>query len=165
MSEQDTNQDVEVDAKVDEADTSNTGEQSPELGDAGKKALDSERTARKDAEKRAKAADARVAEVEAELEKARAAAEEAAKAKSALERENTVREVIAEAGLPAEVADFLGDGDRDALVERAEQFKEIAEAMFAARRPQPVPEAGQVSVPRRSTGDQFAQAIGPLFNH
>lgn len=165
MSEQDTNQDVEVDANADEADTSNTGEQSPELGDAGKKALDSERTARKDAEKRAKAADARVAEVEAELEKARAAAEEAAKAKSALERENTVREVIAEAGLPAEVADFLGEGDRDALVERAEQFKEIAEAMFAARRPQPVPEVGQVSVPRRSTGDQFAQAIGPLFNH
>lgn len=168
MSEQDTSENTANEqAKGEEAATDNADsvEKQTVLGDAGKKALDSERTARKDAEKQAKAAAARVAEVEAELEKARAAADEAAKARTELEHENTVREVIAEAGLPDEVAAFLGDGDKDALVKRAEEFKEIAEAMFAARRPQPVPEAGQVSVPRRSTGDQFAQAIGPLFNH
>lgn len=168
MSEQDTSQETandQAEGAETTTDNADSGEKQTELGDAGKKALDSERTARKDAEKQAKAAAARVAEVEAELEKARADAEEAAKAKTALEHENTVREVIAEAGLPAEVAAFLGDGDKDALVKRAEEFKGIAEAMFAARRPQPVPEAGQASVPRRSTGDQFAQAIGPLFNH
>ncbi|WP_295806170.1 hypothetical protein [uncultured Corynebacterium sp.] len=167
MSEQNTSENTanaQTEGTETTADNADSGEKQAELGDAGKKALDSERTARKDAEKQAKAAAARVAEVEAELEKARAAADEAAKAKSALEHENTVREVIAEAGLPAEVAAFLGEGDRDALVERAEAFKEIAEAMFAARRPQPVPEVGQVNIPRRSTGDQFAQAIEPLLN-
>lgn len=161
MSEQTVSDEQQTPANVEE--TSAKEAPKEELGDGGKKALDSERAARRDAEKQVKSASKRLAELEAELEKARSEADEAAAAKAELEHTALVREVAAESGLPEEAAVFLGEGDRDALVERAKSFRKIAEAMFAAKRPQPVPEAGRGVAAKRSTADQFADSVGPLF--
>ena len=133
------------------------------LGDAGKKALDSERSARKEAEKQFKSANARLAEVEAELEKARAAAEEAEKARAEFERRDLVREVLAEYELPEGSESFLSGADRDELVKKAAELKSILEKNSSPRRPQPVPEAGNGRQAKPSTAQQFAQTVGQLF--
>lgn len=163
MSEQTDPKNEQPETNVEESSEKTTSTE--ELGDGGKKALDSERQARREAEKQAKESAERLEKLQKEYDKAQKAADEAAEAKAALEQQALVREVVADTGLPEGAAEFLGDGGRDALVERAEAFKALAESMFAAKRPQPVPEAGQRSAAKLSTADQFAQAFESAYGH
>jgi hypothetical protein len=96
---------------TDMTDTTTETQNGDQLGDSGKKALESERTARKDAERRAREADARIAE---------------------FEREQARRTVASEKGLSAEQAKLLAADDEDAM--RIE-----ADALLAAFREEPDP--------------------------
>lgn len=163
MSEQTDPKNEQPETNVEESSEKTTSTE--ELGDGGKKALDSERQARREAEKQAKESAERLEKLQKEYDKAQKAANEAAEAKAALEQQALVREVVADAGLPEGATEFLGNGDRDELVDRAKAFKKLAESMFAAKRPQPVPEAGHRAEVKRSTADQFAQAFESAFGH
>lgn len=156
------NQNVDETAN-NKADSSQDEAQQPEsqgeLGDAGKKALDSERRARREAEKAAKEADSRREELEAELEKARADAEEAAAARRELEHAALIREVADEYGLTGDVVEFLTGADREELEAKAEKLKAFA----GPRRPAPVPEIGAGGKLKRSTAEQFGDAMEELL--
>jgi len=121
------------------ADTTQAVEGSPEaLGEAGKKALDAEREARKQADKAAKAAAAELKKLQdrlqqfedrdkSELDKASEAAARAAK-----ERDDAVvallrYEVAAEKGLTGDAVNLLSGGSREELEARADSILKIIE--------------------------------------
>lgn len=146
-----------------------------QLGEGGKRALEAEREANKNLKKELHDALARIGEFEdsqrtdeekrqhkiAELEKQLA---ERDAAFSSLERKLLVSEVVAEVGLPVDLAGRLQGDDRDALLADAKQLKEML-APEGPRKPAPVPEAGSVhGVTARSTADQFADAFSQAFN-
>jgi hypothetical protein len=143
------------------------------LGDAGKKALDAERTARKEAEKRLSEAAARIAEFEDaqrteeekrqhELETLRAQIEDERKQREAVERDLLVKSVAAEYGLPDELAGRLAGEDREALVEDAKVLQKLM-APSGPRKPAPVPEVGTASTPKASKGEIFENAWRGAF--
>lgn len=72
-----------------------------QLGEGGRKALDAERQARRDAEKRARDAEEKLA---------------------AMETDQARRRIAAEKGLSDEQAKFLGDGDEQAMAARADEL-------------------------------------------
>lgn len=160
------------------------------LGDAGKRALDSERAARKEADQKAKAESERVSALEKELAKIRRtslseserAVEEArleGRASAAVEfgkrlarsefdsiagRRNA--DVDTSAVLEyVDLARFVGeDGEPDskAIAEAVERL--VPESSGAAQAPPPL-DLGQRSAPTRgkSTGDMFAATIQSLL--
>jgi len=143
------------------------------LGDAGKKALDAERAARKEAEKRLNEAAARIAEFEDaqrteeekrehELQTLRGQIEEERKQREAVERDLLIKSVASEFGLPSELANRLVGDDRDALVEDAKQLQKLV-APSGPRKPAPVPEAGSGGSPKTSKGELFADAWRGAF--
>ena len=149
------------------------GEPKDVLGDAGKKALDAERAARKEAEKRLNEAAARIAEFEDaqrteeekrehELNTLRAQIEEERKQREAVERDLLIKSVASEFGLPDELANRLVGDDRDALVEDAKQLQKLIKPS-GPRKPAPVPEAGSGSTPKISKGELFANAFRGAF--
>ena len=149
-----------------------THDEGEPLGEGGKKALDSERQARKDAEKALKKLqgdyDALVEKSESnsrewdeKLSGLQADFDESVKAREGLEHKLLVRDVAAEYGLPLELAGRLEGDDEEALREDAERLQEYVPTK--ARRPQPVPEAGQRSQGPRSTADQFADMMRGLM--
>lgn len=143
------------------------------LGDAGKKALDAERKRANEAEKRLKEAADRIAEFEDaqrteeekrqhELETLRAQIEDERKQREAVERDLLVKSVAAEYGLPDELAGRLAGEDREALAEDAKVLQKLM-APSGPRKPAPVPEVGVANAPKRSTEQQFADAISNAF--
>ena len=158
--------DVEAqDAQPDAPDNKPDGV-SDSLGDAGKKALDAERAARKEAEKRLNEAAARIEEFENaqrteeekreyELETLRAQIEEERKQREAVERDLLIKSVASEFGLPDELSSRLVGDDREALVEDAKRLQKII-APSGPRKPAPVPEAGSAS---SINTDEEARAI------
>lgn len=156
---------VEQEAVQGEPDTADEA-----LGDAGKRALDAERTARKEAEKRLNEALARVEQfedaqrsdaekVQHELETLRAQVEEANKERAAAERANLVQSVASEYSLPAELAARLTGEDRDELVEDAKVLQKLI-APSGPRKPAPVPEVDGGRTVKRSNADVFADLLG-----
>lgn len=99
------------------------------LGDPGKKALDAERTARREAEKRAKELADRLQEIEdaekSELQKIQERAEAAEKAASQHERELMRLQIAHEKGLTPAQAKRLSGDDREALAADADELLEL----------------------------------------
>lgn len=97
------------------------------LGDAGKRALDAERKARKAAEKAAADAAARVKEYEdAQKSEAERLAAEVAELREAAAKaiaEAARQRVVNETGLPADLADLVTGADEDAMRATAERIK------------------------------------------
>lgn len=142
MSEQET---TPVEESTPQPDASAAETATPELGDAGKRAIAAERRARQEAEKAAAELAVKVKEFEdsqkseserlaAQLEQARA---DAAKAQAEALR----LRIAAESGLPAELHEFLTGSDEDEVRARAEKLK-AATAQAQQRRPQPDPSQG-----------------------
>jgi hypothetical protein len=143
------------------------------LGEAGKRALDAERAARKETEKRLNEALARVEQFEDsqrtedekrqhELETLRAQVADEQKRREAVERDLLVRSVAAEYGIPDELAGRLSGDDREALAEDAKTLQKLI-APSGPRKPSPVPEAGTASTPKGSKGELFENAWRGAF--
>lgn len=144
------------------------------LGEAGKRALDAERAARKETEKRLNEALARVEQFEDsqrtedekrqhELETLRAQVTDEQKRREAVERDLLVRSVAAEYGIPDELAGRLSGDDRESLAEDAKTLQKLI-APSGPRKPAPVPEAGSAHGAKRSTAEQFADLMSGAFN-
>lgn len=124
-----------------------------ELGDAGKKALEAERTARRETEKQVKALqsqldelqDAGKSDVEKLQRKAERAAQEAEQLRAEIasrDRALLLREVADEVGLPARLVSRVQGADREAMLADARELMELVVPEGAPRRPAPVREAG-----------------------
>jgi membrane protein involved in colicin uptake len=142
MSETETVETPQPDASAAETSTPDT---SPEpLGEGGKRALEAERQARKDAERKASELAEQVAQYEAanKSEQERLAdALAAAQAEAATAKAEALRlRVAAETDLPAELHEFLTGSDEDELRSKAEKLK--AATATGARRPAPDPSQG-----------------------
>lgn len=115
---------------IDETPEALQGDPEP-LGDAGKKALESERRARKAAEKELHATKARIQEFEAERlskeELAQQQRDEAAARAAKAEAEALRWRIAAKHGITDEDAElFLTAADEDTLTRQAERFNELA---------------------------------------
>ena len=130
------------------------------LGDAGKKALASERSARRAAEKAAADALAKVKQFEdrdkSDLEKlTEQIAQADARAKQA-EAEALRLRVASETGLPADLQEFLVGDDEEVLRQRAAKLMAATNAANEPRRPAPDPSQG--AKPAGAAGDQLTRA-------
>ena len=139
------------------------------LGEGGIKALHAERKARADAEKRATEMAKRIEEFEAaqrteaenlahERDKALAELETERKARADAERAVIAREVVAEMGLPVELAGRIQGDDREAMLEDARVFAAIAKANEPSR-PAPIGAVGNGNNAPLSTSELFSNAI------
>lgn len=154
----------------------------PKLGDAGKSALDAERKARAAAERASKDATRKLTEFEKRLkeyedrdksdeQKRLEAVESAKEAKAEAERERDTarRELIKHQagireGLPESmIARIQGDTD-DEIAADAKQLAALFADRDKPRKPAPDPTLGKSSGGKSSTAEQFASAVGPLFN-
>ena len=149
-----------------EATTNDVGDT---LGEGGIKALHAERKARAEAEKRATEMAKRIEEYEAaqrteaenlahERDKALAELEAERKARADAERAVIAREVVAELGLPVELAGRIQGDDRDAMLEDARVFAAIAKASEPSR-PAPIGAVGNGNNAPLSTSELFSNAI------
>ncbi len=116
------------------------------LGEPGKKALDSERAARRAAEKAAADLQAKVKEYEdrnkTELERLTEAAT-AAKAEADAAKAEALRlRVAAETGLPTDLFEFLAGDDEEQLRAKAQKLMAATAAAAAPRSPAPDPSQG-----------------------
>ena len=148
-------------------DTTNDG--SDTLGEGGIKALHAERKARAEAEKRATEMAKRIEEFEAaqrteaenlahERDKALAELEAERKARADAERAVIAREVVAEMGLPVELAGRIQGDDRESMLEDARVFAAIAKANEPSR-PAPIGAVGNGNNAPLSTSELFSNAI------
>ena len=139
------------------------------LGEGGIKALHAERKARADAEKRATEMAKRIEEFEAaqrteaenlahERDKALAELEAERKARADAERAVIAREVVAEMGLPVELAGRIQGDDREAMMEDAKVFAAIAKTSEPSR-PAPIGAVGNGNHAPLSTSELFSNAI------
>ena len=139
------------------------------LGEGGIKALHAERKARADAEKRATEMAKRIEEFEAaqrteaenlahERDKALAELEAERKARADAERAVIAREVVAEMGLPVELAGRIQGDDREAMLEDARVFAAIAKTSEPSR-PAPIGAVGNGNNAPLSTSELFSNAI------
>lgn len=139
------------------------------LGEGGIKALHAERKARAEAEKRAAEMAKRIEEYEAaqrteaenlahERDKALAELEAERKARADAERAVIAREVVAEMGLPVELAGRIQGDDREAMLEDARVFAAIAKANEPSR-PAPIGAVGNGNHAPLSTSELFSNAI------
>ena len=146
--------------------TTNEGET---LGEGGIKALHAERKARADAEKRATEMAKRIEEFESaqrteaenlahERDKALADLDAERKARANAERAVIAREVVAEMGLPVELAGRIQGDDREAMMEDAKVFAAIAKTSEPSR-PAPIGAVGNGNHAPLSTSELFSNAI------
>ena len=151
------------------ANTEGTTNEGEALGEGGIKALHAERKARADAEKRATEMAKRIEEYEAaqrteaenlahERDKALAELEAERKARADAERAVIAREVVAEMGLPVELAGRIQGDDREAMLEDARVFAAIAKANEPSR-PAPIGAVGNGNNAPLSTSELFSNAI------
>ena len=124
-----------------------TAPETPEpdsLGEGGKKALEAERAARKEAERAAADLAAKVKEFEdaqkSEAERTAEALAEAQTRAAKAEAEALRLRVAAETELPADLHEFLSGDTEDELRAKAEKLKAATAA--GVRRPQPDPSQG-----------------------
>ena len=139
------------------------------LGEGGKKALDAERAARKEAERSAAELQARLDEIEkaneSALERAQREANEAKEAATKATAEALRLRVAAKHGISDEDADlFLTGADEDTLTRQAERLAARNAADGAPRAPKPDPNQGRNGKGSASTADQFAATVGGLFS-
>ncbi|GAA3699099.1 hypothetical protein GCM10022377_10130 [Zhihengliuella alba] len=158
MSEQNTeNPTVEPEAIAPES-TETENAEAPELGDAGKKAIQAERDARKAAEKAAAEYKAKLKEIEdanlSEVEKANRLAAESAAELAALRTESLRSRVALEKGVPADLVGFLtGDTEED-IAAKADL---LMSRLTAPKSPKPdLSQGAKGGDKKSSTGDQFA---------
>lgn len=139
--------------------------ETPELGDGGKKALQVEREARKQAEQQAKSLQAQIdalnAEKMSDLEKAQAAAKAAAEEAATAKTEALRFRLAAKHGISEEDAGlFLTASTEEAMQAQAERLA----ARVTTQDPTPAPrpdltQGGQGKPVKGTTGDQFAAFI------
>lgn len=174
MAEDTTNENTTNDTEdaVNEVVPTNTEDTTTEgeaLGEGGIKALHAERKARADAEKRATEMAKRIEEFEAaqrteaenlahERDKALAELEAERKARADAERAVIAREVVAELGLPVELAGRIQGDDRDSMMEDARVFAAIAKASEPSR-PAPIGAVGNGNHAPLTTSELFSNAI------
>lgn len=154
------------------------GNPEEKLGDAGKKALEAERLARKEADKKLAEALKKIEEFEDSqrtdeekrqraLEKREREAEKLRQEAAQLKRDLLVRDVIDEVGLPKRLAPRLQGDDYESLVEDAKSLKELfgdKEDSKSPRKPSPVPQAGGHGEVKTSNAELFTQAINDAFH-
>lgn len=144
------------------------------LGDGGKKALDAERAANKEAAKQIKELQAKLeqyedanrTEVEKQARKAEKLAQSLEEAEATIaryERQALVDDVAAEAGIPREAAHRLQGNTREELEADAKQLKQIL-APDGPRKPAPVPQAGDFGEAGRSNGQVFNDFFSQHFS-
>lgn len=133
-------------ASTDTPDTTPEATDTPDLGDGGKKALEAERRARRQAEKAANDALAKVKAYEdAKKSDTERLAEqlEQFKTEAATAKAETLRlRVAAESGLPADLHEFLVGDDEDQLRAKAQKLMAATAAATAPRAPAPDPTQG-----------------------
>lgn len=134
-------------------------QQDEQLGDGGKKALESERATRKELERQAKELAEKNSTYEQELSTTQEQLEELRAAKGSLERQLLVRDVVADKGLPMEFAERLRGDSREELEADADTLA----GLIGSRRPAPVPEAGTSKPPKKSNGELFEDTVGQMF--
>jgi len=130
----------------------------PELGDAGKKAIQAEREARKAAEKSASELAAKLKAFEdanlSEIERANKAAEESAAELAALRQENMRNSVALAKGVPAELIDFLTGSTEEEVSAKADL---LLSKLNTPTTPKPDLSQGAKGGDKKgTTGDQFA---------
>lgn len=136
-----------------------------DLGDGGKKALQAERDARKQAERSAAALQAQIDALNAEkltdLEKAQAVAKAASEEAAAARQEALRYRLAAKHGISDEDAGlFLTASTEDAMQQQAERFAARIVQDRAPRNPAPDPTQGGIGKPAPgTTGEQFAAFI------
>ena len=164
-----TNNAEETTAQEVPTNTEDTTTEGEALGEGGLKALHAERKARADAEKRATEMAKRIEEFEAaqrteaenlahERDKALAELEAERKARADAERAVIAREVVAELGLPVELAGRIQGDDREAMMEDARVFAAIAKASEPSR-PAPIGAVGNGNHAPLTTSELFSNAI------
>jgi hypothetical protein len=153
MSEDNTT--TPADAPVDAEDATDT----PDLGDAGQKAIKAERDARKAAERTAADLAARLKSIEdanlSDLERAQAAAAEAAQELAALRVENVRTRVALAKGVPADLIEFLTGSTEEEVAAKADI---LISRLNTSGTPKPDPSQGaKGTTTQGTTGDQFAR--------
>jgi hypothetical protein len=153
MSEDNTT--TTADAPVDAEDATDT----PDLGDAGQKAIKAERDARKAAERTAADLAARLKSIEdanlSDLERAQAAAAEAAQELAALRVENVRTRVALAKGVPADLIEFLTGSTEEEVAAKADI---LIARLNTSGTPKPDPSQGaKGTTTQGTTGDQFAR--------
>ncbi len=144
-------------------------DQGLDLGEAGKKALELERKARRDAESKLKELEPLAARLKEFEDQSKTDAEKAAEARQTAERERD--DAKAEAarlraaikhGLSGEDLDLLGSGTADEIEARAQRLADRLAGAGKPRPPAPDPAQGATRGAAMSTADQFAAAISQL---
>lgn len=182
MAEQNTSPDntaEETHVEVTETST-DTGDENA-LGDAGKRALDAERRARKEADKRVAEAEKRLEEAqkridgfedanrnelekrEHKLKKAQEQLEAKQRELDALNHKVLTTQIAADYNLPADMASRLQGNSEEELREDAEKLQ----ALIAPRNPRvplPVLQEGADSGKNRTAKQAFADAVRPFLN-
>jgi len=134
------------------------------LGDAGKKALDAERAARKAAEDSAKTLQAELDKISkanmSELEKAQASAAENLKAAEAARSEALRWRIAAKHGISDEDAEtFLTGTDEASLTKQAERLAALAQTKAGPTTPKPDLTQGGSATPPALNGDGIESAL------
>lgn len=133
-------------ASTDTPDTTPDTPDTPDLGDGGKKALEAERRARRQAEKAASEYAAKVKAYEdaqkSETERLTEQLEQYKATAAKAEAETLRLRVAAESGLPADLHEFLVGSDEDELRAKAQKLMAATAAATAPRAPAPDPTQG-----------------------
>ncbi|MFB8368578.1 hypothetical protein ACFC25_04350 [Pseudarthrobacter sp. NPDC055928] len=133
------------------------GTDTPDLGDAGQKAIKAERDARKAAERTAADLAAKLKNIEdaslSDLERAQSAAAEAAQELAALRIENVRNRVALTKGVPADLIEFLTGSTEEEVAAKADI---LIARLNTSGTPKPDPSQGaKGSTTKKSTGDMF----------
>ena len=150
MSEETTTTETDAAAEVEDQDT-------PDLGEAGQKAIKAERDARKTAERTVAELAAKLKSFEdanlSELERTKKAADEAASELAALRIENVRNRVALTKGVPADLIEFLTGSTEEEVTAKADV---LMSRLSSSGTPKPDPSQGaKGTTQKKSTGDQF----------
>lgn len=150
MSEDTTTTEAEATADADVQDT-------PDLGDAGQKAIKAERDARKTAERAVTELAAKLKSFEdanlSELERTKKAADEAASELASLRIENVRNRVALAKGVPADLIEFLTGSTEDEVTAKADV---LMSRLGSSGTPKPDPSQGaKGTTQKKSTGAMF----------
>lgn len=134
--------------------------EAPDLGDAGKKAIQSEREARKAADKRAEELAAELKAIKdaqlSEVERANQTAAEAAAELERLRTENIRASVALTKGVPADLIEFLTGKTEEEVTAKADL---LLARLNAPKTPKADPSQGPSGTTKKlSTAQQFADA-------
>lgn len=183
MAEQNATPDTteETHVEVEETTRATTNGDETALGEAGKRALDAERRARKDADRKLAEYEKRLAEAnkriegfedanrdelekrEHKLKKAHEDLEKAQNELRSLNRKVLTTQIAADYGLPADMAVRLQGDTEEELREDAEKLQALI-APKSPRTPWPVTQEGADTGRNRTAQQAFADALKPFLN-